>query len=57
MTATIEQFPGKQSATAVKIMADYLKTGKKPEQQITLLTPAAITKDNINDAERLNELK
>jgi inositol transport system substrate-binding protein len=57
MTATIEQFPGKQSATAVQIMADYLKTGKKPAQQITLLTPIAITKDNIKDGERLGELK
>ncbi len=57
LTATIEQFPGKQSATAVKILADYLKSGKKPEQQVTLLTPVAITKDNINDAERLDELK
>jgi len=57
MTATIEQFPGKQSATGVQIMADYLKNGKKPDQQITLLTPAAITKDNLKDAERLGEVK
>src|SRR5271165_1722325 len=40
LTATIEQFPGKQSSTAVQILADYLKSGKKPDQQITLLTPA-----------------
>ena len=53
MTATIEQFPGKQSATAVQILAEYLKSGKKPDQQITLLTPIAITKDNIKDGERL----
>ena len=39
MTATIEQFFGKQSVTAVQILAAYLKSGKKPEQQITLLTP------------------
>ena len=38
-------------------MADYLKSGKKPDQQINLITPAAITKDNIKDAERLDELK
>ncbi|HKN27799.1 MAG TPA: substrate-binding domain-containing protein, partial [Roseiarcus sp.] len=57
MTATIEQFPGKQSSTAVQILADYLKSGKKPDQQITLLTPVAITKDNIKDGERLDELK
>ena len=57
LTATIEQFPAKQSSTAVDIMAEYLKTGKKPEQQITLLTPVAITKDNLNTAERINEVK
>ena len=57
MTATIEQFPGKQSAWGVQIMADYLKSSKKPDQQINLITPAAITKDNIKDAERLDELK
>ena len=36
LTATIEQFPGKQSAIGVDIVAEYLKSGKKPEQQITL---------------------
>jgi inositol transport system substrate-binding protein len=57
LAATIEQFPAKQSSTAVDIMAEFLKSGKKPEQQITLLTPVAITKDNLNLAERLNEVK
>ena len=57
MTATIEQFPGKQSAWGVQLMADFLKNGKKPDQQINLITPAAITKDNIHDAERLGEVK
>jgi len=57
LTATVEQFPAKQSSTAVDIMAEYLKSGKKPDQQITLLTPVAITKDNLNLAERLNEVK
>ena len=57
LTATIEQFPAKQSAWAVDLLADYLKSGKKPEQQVNLITPAAITKDNIKDAERLGEVK
>lgn len=57
LAATIEQFPAKQSATAVDIMAEYLKTGKKPEQKITLLTPVAITKDNLKEAERIGEVK
>jgi ribose transport system substrate-binding protein/inositol transport system substrate-binding protein len=57
ITATIEQFPGKQSATGVDILANFLKDGTKPAQQITLLTPVAITKENLNTAERLNEVK
>src|ERR1700684_578603 len=57
LTATIEQFPGKQCSQAVQILANYLKSGKKPDQQITLLTPVAITKDNLNTAERLSEVK
>ena len=57
LTATIEQFPAKQCSLAVQTLADFLKSGKKPEQQVTLLTPVAITKDNLKDAERLGEVK
>ncbi len=57
MTATIEQFPGKQSAWGVQLVTDFIKSGKKPDQQINLITPAAITKDNLKDAERLDEVK
>jgi ribose transport system substrate-binding protein/inositol transport system substrate-binding protein len=57
LTATIEQFPAKQCSQAVQILSNFLKNGKKPEQQITLLTPVAITKANLSEAERLDELK
>jgi ribose transport system substrate-binding protein/inositol transport system substrate-binding protein len=57
LTATIEQFPAKQCSMAVQVLSDFLKNGKKPEQQVTLLTPVAITKANLNDAERLGEVK
>ena len=57
LTATIEQFPGQQSATGVQILADFIKNGKKPDQNLVLLTPVAITKDNLNTAERLGEVK
>ena len=30
MTATIEQFPGKQSAWGVQLVSDFIKSGKKP---------------------------
>ena len=57
LTATIEQFPAKQSALGVKTLADFIKNGTKPAEQVLLLTPVAITKDNLNVGERLNEVK
>jgi len=57
LTATIEQFPGKQSATGVQILVDYIKNKKEPAEKLTLLTPVAITKDNLDTAERLGEVK
>ena len=56
LTATVEQFPGGQSAGALQEMVDYLRKGTKPEP-LVLLTPVAITKDNLDTAERLNEVK
>ena len=57
LTATIEQFPGKQSATGVKILMDFIKDGTKPAEQLVLLTPVAITKDNLAMGERMGEVK
>jgi ABC-type sugar transport system substrate-binding protein len=57
LMATIEQMPGGQSRGALDTLVAFLRDGKKPDQQITLLTPIAITKDNLNDAERLGEVK
>ncbi|MCX5516008.1 LacI family transcriptional regulator [Kaistia algarum] len=57
LTATIEQFPGKQSAMGVDTLVAFIKDGKKPEQALTLLTPVAVTKENLNIAERLGEVK
>jgi ribose transport system substrate-binding protein/inositol transport system substrate-binding protein len=57
MTATIEQSPGAQSQKALDILVKFLRDGVKPEQSVILLTPVAITKDNLNQAERLSEVK
>jgi inositol transport system substrate-binding protein len=56
LTATVEQFPGGQSRGAVQALVSFLRDGKKPEA-VTLLTPVAITKDNLDKAERIGELK
>jgi inositol transport system substrate-binding protein len=57
LTGTIEQLPGGQVRGALGTLVAFLRDGKKPDNQVTLLTPIAITKDNLNQAERLNEVK
>jgi len=57
LTATIEQFPGGQSSQAVDILIDKVRNNKDPANKLVLLTPIAITKDNLNQAERLGEVK
>jgi inositol transport system substrate-binding protein len=57
MTATIEQLPGGQVRGAMETLVGFVRDGKKPDQQVTLLTPIAITSDNLDKAERLNEVK
>ncbi len=56
LAGTVEQFPGGQSRRAMQIMVDYLRDGKDPEQSVELLTPIVISKDNLDQAERLGEL-
>lgn len=55
LTATIEQTPGEQSRRALQALVDHLRNGTTPEP-LVLLEPFAITKDNIEKAERLSEL-
>ncbi|TIO07076.1 substrate-binding domain-containing protein [Mesorhizobium sp.] len=57
MTGTIEQMPGKQGRQAVDILVAFARDGKVPENKITLLTPIAVTNDNLDAGERLGELK
>jgi inositol transport system substrate-binding protein len=57
MTATIEQMPGGQVKGALDTLVSFIREGKKPAEPVKLLTPIAITSDNLNQAERLNEVK
>lgn len=57
LAGTVEQFPGQQSAKAVDILVDFLKSQKKPEADLVLLTPIVLTKANLDKAERMNEVK
>ena len=56
LAATIEQFPGGQSRTAMQAMVKLLREGTTPEP-LVLLTPIAITQDNIDQGERLGEVE
>lgn len=57
LTATIEQMPGGQSRLAVDTLVAFLRDGKQPENKVTLLTPIAITQENLDKAERIGEVK
>ena len=57
VTATIDQLSGQQVRGALDALVGFLRDGKKPDQQVVLLTPIAITMDNLNQAERLDEVK
>lgn len=56
LAATIEQFPGGQSRTAMQAMVKFLREGTSPDE-LVLLTPIAITKENISEGERLGEVQ
>ncbi len=55
LTATVEQFPGGQSATALQMMVSHLREGTTPDA-LVLLQPITITADNLDQAERLGEI-
>jgi len=57
MAGTIEQFPGEQSRRAMRVAVAFVRDGKKPEKPVDLITPILISKDNLDKAERLGELK
>ena len=57
LTGTIEQKPGGQTRRAVEILVAYLRDGEKPTEQVTQFAPVAITRDNIEEAERIGEVK
>jgi inositol transport system substrate-binding protein len=57
MTATIEQLPGGQVRGALEALVAFIREGKKPEKNLILLTPIAITSENLDKSERLSEVK
>ena len=54
---TVDQFPGEQSRVALRVLVDYLWNGKKPAQHDIYIEPKMITKENLQEAERYNEIQ
>ena len=57
LAGTVEQFPGEQSREAMRVAVAFARDGKKPAEAVKLLTPIAITKANLDKAERVGEMK
>ncbi len=55
LAGTVEQFPGEQSRTAVRIAVAYARDQTEPSEKLVLLTPVVIGKDNLDQAERIGE--
>lgn len=55
LAGTVEQFPGEQSRTAVRIAVAYARDKTEPAEKLVLLTPVVIGKDNLDKAERIGE--
>lgn len=50
LTASIEQFPGRQASEAFEVLYDYVVKGIQPKSDLILIEPQVITKDNIESA-------
>ncbi len=55
LAGTVEQFPGEQSRTAVRIAVAKARDGLDPAEPVVLLTPIVIGQDNLDKAERIGE--
>jgi ABC-type sugar transport system substrate-binding protein len=55
MEATIDQWPGRQTAGAMEVLVNFLRDGTEPAEKITLIEPGLITIDNLGEAERAEE--
>jgi ribose transport system substrate-binding protein len=51
LTASIEQFPGQQARQALRFLVAKIRDGKSPPSKEVYLTPLAIDKNNLDQAE------
>lgn len=57
LAGTVDQFPGQQGRIAVRTLVDSIREGKKPASSNVLIAPVAITAGNLDQAERIGQIK
>lgn len=51
LDATVEQFPGRQARTALRVLVAHLREGTQPEKREIFIQPVVITAENLDQAE------
>jgi ABC-type sugar transport system substrate-binding protein len=54
---TVEQFPGEQSRVALQTLVDFIRSGAEPSEHDIFIEPKLITQDNLDEAERIEEIQ
>lgn len=57
LAGAVDQFPGLQSRTAVRILNAFLTEDKRPEKVVNLIIPRMISAENLAEAERYEEIQ
>jgi inositol transport system substrate-binding protein len=55
LTATVDQWAGRQASEAVEMIVNFIRTGVQPNEQTVLIEPTLITSGNLGEAERAEE--
>jgi inositol transport system substrate-binding protein len=55
LTATLDQWTGRQVSEALDMLVNYVRTGTRPTEHTSLIEPALITANNLGAAERAAE--
>jgi ABC-type sugar transport system substrate-binding protein len=54
---TVDQFPGEQSRVGLRTLADFIWNGSAPAEHDIFIEPKMITQENLDEAERANEIQ
>lgn len=51
LDATVEQYPGQQARTALRLLVEHIRNGSVPEKNEIYITPVVISGENLDQAE------